>query len=169
VRVATQEADWDDENRRRNFMCDYSLMGVPNRLARDGEDLVVYEFRTGSRGLTPGTSVTHTQTRYEGFGIVKRLFGKLEPERVAVCIPPGARLLLSDISEDVQKSFSVGASEEVTFTQLTATPNRYRDAVRFKNDREILLQRLTEGQRVRVLQLSLVEKAIRSAPEMTSV
>jgi hypothetical protein len=142
-------------------MCDYSLMGVPNRLAREAEDLVVYEFRTGSRGLTPGTSLTNTdtQTRY---GLVKRLFGNVEPERVAVCIPPGARLLLSDIAEDVQKSFAVGSSEEVTFTQLTATPNRYRDAVRFSNGREILLQRLNTGQRVRVLQLSLMEESVQS-------
>ena len=144
-------------------MCDYSLMGVPNRLAREGEDLVVYEFRTGSRGLTPDTSVTtDTQTRRESFGIVKRLFANLEPERVAVCIPPGARLLLGDIPEDVQKSFAVGPSEEVTFTQLTAAANTYRDAVRFTNEREILLQRLNTGQRVRVLQLSLVEEPVRS-------
>jgi hypothetical protein len=145
-------------------MCDYSLMGVPNRLAREGEDLVVYEFRTGSRGLTPDTSVTNTDTqmRRESFGIVKRLFAKLEPERVAVCIPPGARLLLSDIEEDVQKSFAVGAKEEVTFTQLTATANTYRDAVRFTNGCEILLQRLNRGQRVRVLQLSLVEEPVQS-------
>ena len=146
-------------------MCDYSLMGVPNRLAREGEDLVVHEFRTGSRGLTPETSVTNTDTqrRSESFGcVVKRLFGPLQPEEVAVCIPPGARLLLSDIPEDVQKSFAVGSSEEVTFTQLTATPNRYRDAVRFKNGREILLQRLHQGQRIRVLQLSLMDEPVES-------
>jgi hypothetical protein len=144
-------------------MCDYSLMGVPNRLAREGEDLIVYQFRTGSRGLTSDNSVTNTdtQTRY---GIVKRLLGELqpEPERVAVCIPPGARLLLSDIPEDVQKSFSVAASEEVTFTQLTATANAHRDAVRFTNGREILLQRLNKGQRVRVLELSLVDEPVQS-------
>jgi hypothetical protein len=69
---------------------------------------------------------------------------------------------LSDIPEDVQKSFSVAASEEVTFTQLTAIPHAYRDAVRFKNGREILLQRLNQGQRVRVLQLSLVEESVQS-------
>lgn len=148
-------------------MCDYSLMGIPNRLAREGEDLVVYNFRTGSRGLTPGTSATDPQMRYERFG-VKRLFGNLEPERVAVCIPPGARLLLSDIPVDVQDAFSVGAHEEVTFTQLTAIANTYRDAIRFDNGREIVLQRLNKGQRVRVLQLSLTEEPIRSA-EMTSV
>jgi hypothetical protein len=145
-------------------MCDYSLMGVPNRLACEGELLVVDEFRTGARGLTPDTSMTNTDTkmRYERFGVVKRLFGNLEPEKVAVCIPPGARLLLSDIAEDVQRSFAVGASEEVTFTQLTATANTYRDAVRFSNGREILLQRLNKGQRVRVLQLSLVEEPVQS-------
>ena len=142
-------------------MCDYSLMGIPNRLAREGEDLVVYEFRTGSRGLTPCTSVKDTQMRYKSFG-VKRLFGNLEPEQVAVCIPPGARLRLSDIAEDVQNSFAVGASEEVTFTQLTATANTYRDAVRFANGREILLQQLNKGQRVRVLQLSVVEESVQS-------
>ncbi len=141
-------------------MCDYSLMGIPNRLAREGEDLVLHEFRTGSRGLTPSVTNTDAHMRRESFGMVKRLFGKLEPEEVAVCIPPGARLLLSDIAEDVQNSLAVGASEEVTFTQLTATANAYRDAVRFANGHEILLQRLNEGQRVRVLQLSLVEEPV---------
>jgi hypothetical protein len=144
-------------------MCDYSLMGVPNRVASEGEDLIVCKFRTGSRGLTPETSATNTETRSEGFrSVVKKLFGPLEPEKVAVCIPPGARLLLGDISEDVQKCFGVGATEEVTFTQLTATPYRYRDAVRFKSGREILLQQLNQGQRVRVLALSLVEEPVRS-------
>jgi hypothetical protein len=102
----------------------YSLMGVPNRLACEGEDLVVYEFRTGSRGLTPGTLMTNTDTqkRYERFGVVKRLFGNLEPEPVAVYIPPGARLLLGDISEDVQRSCGVGSSEEVTFTNSRPRP-----------------------------------------------
>ncbi len=42
-------------------------------------------------------------------------------------------------------SFRVGAGEEVTFTQLTAAANTHRDAVRFDNGREILLQRLKKG------------------------
>jgi hypothetical protein len=141
-------------------------MGIHNRLAREGEDLIVHQFSTGTRGLTSHTSVAATdseQTQCTGFRfVVKKLFGKLEPERVAVCIPPGARLLLSDIPENVQNSFGVGASEEVTFTQLTTRPNRYRDAVRFTNGRKILLQRLNEGQRVKVLQLSLAEEPVQS-------
>jgi hypothetical protein len=141
-------------------MCDYSLMGVPNRLGCEGEDLIVHEFRTGSRGLTPDTAEKKENTN-GGKSILHSLRSLLhaaleEPsEKVAVCIPPGARLLLRDISEDVQRSFRVGATEEVIFTQLTTKPYAYRDAVRFKNGREILLQRLNKGQRVTVLQLSL--------------
>lgn len=148
-----------------NCMCDYSLMGVPNRLACEGEDLVVYEFPTGSRGLTPEVPVTNTEKVEKRYGmfesLIEKILGGPEPERTAVCIPPGARLLLADIPEGLQKSLVVGPSEEVIFTQLTAMPNRYRDAVRFNNGREILLQRLNEGQRVRVLRLSLAEEAIR--------
>jgi hypothetical protein len=42
----------------------------------------------------------------------------------------------------------------VTFTQLSATPYQFRDAVRFNNGKEIRLQDLTEGMRVDVLSLS---------------
>ena len=33
-------------------MCDYSLHGIKNRLAREGETLNVHRFNTGSKGLT---------------------------------------------------------------------------------------------------------------------
>jgi hypothetical protein len=45
-------------------------------------------------------------------------------------------------------------TEEVTFAQLSATPYQFRDAVRFGNGREMLLQKLQCGQRVEVLSLS---------------
>jgi len=45
-------------------------------------------------------------------------------------------------------------TEEVTFTQLSATVYQFRDAVRFSNGREILLQTLQCGQEVEVLWLS---------------
>jgi hypothetical protein len=140
-------------------MCDYSLMGVPNRLACEGEDLIVHEFRTGSRGLTPANS-SHEQANGKVSAaqrfrcLLKTVFEEPNRENVAVCIPPGARLLLRDIPEGLQNSFGVSATEEVIFTQLTAKPYAYRDAVRFKNGREILLQRLNKGQRVTVLELS---------------
>ena len=33
-------------------MCDYSLHGIENRLAEEGEVLVVHRFYSGSKGLT---------------------------------------------------------------------------------------------------------------------
>lgn len=139
-------------------MCDYSLMGVPNRLAREGEDLITHTFSSGSRGLTPDTEATEKNTvqiRWKCMqGLFDKLFGKVEIEKVAVCVPPGARLLLRDIPEDLRNSLEVGSTEEVTFTQLTAEAYEYRDAVRFENGRELLLQSLKKGQRIKVLQLS---------------
>ena len=58
----------------------------------------------------------------------------------------------------MQHDFCVGPVEEVTFTQITAAVNSYRDAVRFQNGREIRLQEMREGQRVKVLDLSLAEE-----------
>jgi hypothetical protein len=52
----------------------------------------------------------------------------------------------------------VSSSEEVTFTQLTAAVNTYRDAVRFRNGYRLRLQDLAEGVRAQVLDLSLAEE-----------
>ena len=136
-------------------MCDYSLMGVPNRLANEGEELIVHRFGTGSLGLAPDGECVRVKT--EGiWSNIKNLFRNSGPHQAtAVCIPPGAQLLLRDIPEEMQRSIRIGSAEEVVFTQLTAEVNAYRDAVRFKNGTAVLLQRLREGQRVRVLQLSL--------------
>jgi len=76
----------------------------------------------------------------------------------AVCIPPGARLQLRDIPSRLQNEMGVGPAEIVTFTQISAAVNSYRDAVRFENGRELRLQELREGQRVRVLDLSAAEE-----------
>ncbi len=124
-------------------MCDYSLAGIPNRLAVEGEELVVHRFSSGSIGLaSPCASPS------------RGWFAKQTP---AVCVPPDARLLLRDIPKDLQQQFGVGGTEEVTFVQLSATPYQFRDAVRFSNGREILLQKLQCGQRVDVLSLSSVD------------
>jgi hypothetical protein len=71
----------------------------------------------------------------------------------AVCIPPGAHLLLQDIPSFLRRVLGVGETETVTFTQITAKTNSHRDAVRFAHGREILLQELIGGQRVVVLDI----------------
>ena len=118
-------------------MCDYSLVSVPNRLAVEGEKLVACRFSMGSIGLT-----SRDASLWRWF--------KQTP---AVCVPPGARLLLRDIPKDLQRQFDVQATEEVTFVQVSAEAYRYRDAVRFRNGREVLLQWLRCGLQVKVLSL----------------
>ncbi len=145
-------------------MCDYSLMAVPNRLAQQGEDLVAHRFPTGSLGLaSPGDLKRILEpaptARRSFWCTVKAFFNPLRTDPVpAVCIPPGARLRLQDIPVRLQHEFAVGAEEDVTFTQISAAANSYRDAVRFANGREVRLQELREGQRVRVLDLSMAEE-----------
>ena len=145
-------------------MCDYSLMVVPNRLAREGEDLVAHRFLTGSLGLASPADLKHAtepqpSCRKPFWRRVAEFFDPPRTEPVpAVCIPPGARLQLQDISARMQQDLCVGACEEVTFTQISAAVNSYRDAVRFRNGREVRLQELREGQRVRVLDLSLADE-----------
>jgi hypothetical protein len=133
-------------------MCDYSLMGTPNRLATEGEDLLVHRFPTGSIGLTAAAS---SQATNGGFwNLIRQLVEAPQPV-VAVCIAPGARLLLQDIPENLQRIYKIGRVEEVTFTQLSTAENTYRDAIRLNNGAEILLQRFRKGQRVRVLRLPI--------------
>ena len=121
-------------------MCDYSLTGIPSRLAVEGEQLVVQRFSTGSLGLSSPSPSTSKWWSLK--------------QTPAVCIPPGARLELQDIPKELQQQLGVAATEEVTFVQLSDTPYQYRDAVRFSNGRDILLQQLRCGQQVEVLSLS---------------
>jgi hypothetical protein len=144
-------------------MCDYSLMAVPNRLAQEGEELVSHRFPTGSLGLASPADLKRAANpaapaRRTFWSVVKEFFNPPRSEAVpAVCIPPGARLQLRDIPARLQHEIGVGPVEMVTFTQISAAVNSYRDAVRFENGREVRLQELREGQRVRVIDLSVSE------------
>ena len=136
-------------------MCDCALLGVPNRMAVEGEQLVVRRFRTGSLGLAAPDSTKPTTGRPHSFWIRLKLFFTLaKPDFVcAVCMPPGARLVVEDIPEQLHLAIGVSEIEFVTFTRITA-PGTYRDAVRFKNGRAVRLQELYEGQRMWVMNLS---------------
>lgn len=145
-------------------MCDYSLMHFPNRLATDGEVLMTHKFQNGSIGLASPEQVQAARAAavpsQRGIRSLPTswLCATLKlPTVCAVCIPPGARLRLYGIPEDVQRAEGVSAREEVTFTELTAMQNQYRDAVRFLNGREVLLQQLGPGVGIQVLSVALVE------------
>lgn len=118
-------------------MCDYSLAHFPNRLAVEGEELVIHRFSTGTLGLASPDHKRESTLR----------------ETTAVCVPPGARLLLQAIPKAVQDEFVVREIEEVTFIEKSAEAYQYRDGVRFSNGQAMLLQRLPCGLHIRVLSL----------------
>ena len=142
-------------------MCDYSLMSLPNRLAVCGEDLVVHRFVSGAVGLAcPAEVCRANQPREPVSGFFAKLKQFLyppdDPPCTAVCIPPGARLLVRGIPEPIQKMAGIcDTVEEVVFTQTDTIG--FRDTFHFPNGIEILVQKLTEGMRVTVLALSSEE------------
>jgi len=140
-------------------------MAIPNRLAVSGEELIVHRFEAGSVGLASALDLRRIKEcrKAQVRGVwptIKAFFSPSDSRSIpAVCIPPGARLLIRDIPAKLQQEcgFQDGVKEAV-FTQVTAVVNTFRDAVRFQNGVEVLLQRFDEGQRVRVLDLSLAEE-----------
>jgi hypothetical protein len=152
-------------------MCDYSLHVYPNRLAVDGEELVVHRFGGASLGLASPSDLRPVITASScaaakkpwSWNAIKEWFKANRPQwqpdkrTPAVCVPPGARLILKDIPKGLQRELGVGEVEEVKFVEVSAEVNTYRDAVRFKNGCQLLLQALREGQRVTVLSLAPAE------------
>jgi hypothetical protein len=129
-------------------MCDYSLQTVPNQL-------LTYRFATGSIGLASPSDVSLARDSKRTFWTALKAFfnwGDTQPV-VAVCIAPGTALLLKDIPKRLQRELDVSAAELVVSTHSRTAP-AHRDSIRFGNGREILLQKLVTGQRVRVLAFS---------------
>ena len=108
-------------------------MGVPNRMAVEGEQLVVHRFRTGSLGLAAPDSTNPPTRRPNSFWVrLKLFFTPTQRDSVrTVCMPPGAQLVVEDIPEYLHLAIGVGEIELATFTRIKA-PGAYRDAVRFK-------------------------------------
>jgi hypothetical protein len=136
--------------------------------------LFIHRFHTGSKGLASVTDLRNLEKPPPGAGVWTRfkcwvknqlrlINGDWKRAVPAVCIPPGARLQVDGIPSPMQRLFKLGPREEVTFVQLTAEPFKYRDAIRFNNGQEILLQQLFDGLRMEVLSLALAEDAPKSA------
>jgi hypothetical protein len=137
-------------------MCDYSLGGISNRLAVDGEELMIHRFPTGSMGLASCSDlqavVRKKQTRTL-WQVVKDAF-ELWPSTTtvpAVCVPPGARLVWKTVPADLQRKWNIEEEQSVVFVQTSADVNRYRDALQLTNGQTILLQQLREGVRLQIL------------------
>jgi hypothetical protein len=103
-------------------MCDYSLELYRSRPAVREERYTLRRFPSGTLGFVAATDC-----------------------QTAVCMPAGARLRLQGIDETVQRAFAIGPVEQATMIRLDVAAHAHRDAVRFANGREVLLQSLNAG------------------------
>ena len=135
-------------------MCDYSLSGIPNRLAVKGETLIVHQFHTSSKGVTSPEFLKPAPKPKGLLAVLETLVSRYSPPKECAGIPDGARLTLEGISEKLQEAYHLSPVEKVTFRQLSASALIYRDAVEFGNGMKVRLQELEEGQRLEVLALA---------------
>ncbi len=141
-------------------MCDYSLYTIQSRLAEEGEELVLHRFEMGTLGFTSASDLLKTEgtirpgrsTLWEA--MKQWLLGPGALRVPAVCVPPGARLLLSELPKKVQTSLGVGPSETVVFTEISDRSYSYRDALLLPDGTRVLLQDLPEGLHAVVLSMS---------------
>src|SRR5438477_12152129 len=107
-------------------MCDYSLGGLPNRLATEGEELIVHRFRTGSKGLAspadlrpvkpievPAPQMTLWRRRRNLF--VEQPYRTLQPS--AACERPAATLLVTNVPADMQLPWTLDPDAKGRFHQ----------------------------------------------------
>ncbi|HVL07653.1 MAG TPA: hypothetical protein VM512_00605 [Burkholderiaceae bacterium] len=103
-------------------MCDYSLELYRSRPATEEEQYTLRRFPSGTMGFTAARDC-----------------------ETAVCIPADARLRLEGIGEAVQQAYAVGPTEEVVMTRVEGGAYAHKDAVKFSNGREVLLQSFNAG------------------------
>jgi len=124
-------------------MCDYSLSGVPNRPAIEGERLVTYRFPNGVKGFVSQPELSEFATRHSNFW--SRFCAWFRSETpCAVCLPAGAKLVLRDVPNAVTIDRGGDGDQLVEFTQ-SGSQYEYRDSVRFRNGVTVLLQQLPPG------------------------
>ena len=135
-------------------MCDYSLSGLPNRLAVEGERLVAYRFPNGVKGFVSQPELAAFNCRHPT--LWSRICAWFRNETpCAVCVPPGATLLLRDLPAWLRSGFRADGDEMVKFVQ--GESREYRDGIQFRWGATALLQQLPTGQIADVLSLSQVE------------
>lgn len=103
-------------------MCDYSLELYRSRPAVEGEQYTLRRFPSGTMGFTAERDC-----------------------ETAVCMPADAHLRLEGIGEAIRHACAVQPTEVVAMTRMDGTAFSHRDAVRFANGREVLLQSLNPG------------------------
>lgn len=134
-------------------MCDYSLFAIRNRLTEEGEELVVHRFETGARGIELQANRERRKSCL-WFAIKDWVSSVSSTSVPAICIPPWARLLLTNVPQSAQESLRIGPSETAVFTEISSRSYSYRDTLILSNGTQVLLQDLAKGTRAVVLSLS---------------
>jgi hypothetical protein len=141
-------------------MHDLSSQEMPQRLAVEGEVLITYRFRNGMIGLASPVEIAaanilrpQAAQRQSLWSAWKRLLNFfLQPDQTpAVRVHGGSRLRVNSVPDQLLDEFGVGPVEDVTFIRLNFTGRSYRDAIRFRNGRHVLLQSFGEGVPFQVL------------------
>jgi hypothetical protein len=145
-------------------MCDYSLYTVNNRLACESDDLILHRFDSGSIGFCAVAELQYEMSR-SGWArgwtsFLRWLFPRKKCGLTAVCIPPGARLLVSEVPTCWRPMLGALELQMVEFTQLSEMSYAYRDALRFPDGKTVLLQKLPEGLRATVMALAPEEEIL---------
>lgn len=136
-------------------MCDYSLSGLPNRLAVEGERLVTYRFPNGVKGFVSQPDLHAFSSSHPT--IWTRICAWFRNETpCAVCLPPGSTLVMRDLPGWLRSGCKGDADETVRFIQ--GESREYRDGIRFRWGATTLIQQLPVGQAADVLSLTPVDE-----------
>ncbi len=145
-------------------MCDYSLYTVKNRLACESDDLVLHRFDTGSLGFCAAAEreleMNRSSLARGWSSFLRWVFPLKQCGLTAVCLPPGARLLVSEVPLAAKPIWGMLEMKTVDFTQLSERSYSYRDAFRMPDGQEVLLQWLPEGLRATVLAMAPNEEQV---------
>ena|SRR5581483_10195431 len=141
-------------------MREYAFHSMSNRLAEEGEELVLYRFESGvlgfagDRDLLQANNAVRSEPLTFWSKVKESLLGRRAPHFPAVCVPPGARLLLDGVPQSAQASLQVAPSEVVVFAEISDRSYSYREALLLPDGTRVLLQDLPEGVHALVLALS---------------
>ena len=129
-------------------MCDYSLDLVASRAAKVGDELVTTKFNNS----------------------ITRGFAAIGEPKVAVCLLPGTEVAFEkevEYERTLTLFPNMKLGEKVAqFRQINmGKPSLHHDALEFPDGETVLLTRLCEGQRARVLQLPATPRPVNAAHE----
>ena len=126
-------------------MCDYSLHLVASRAAKVGDELVTTKF---DNSLTRG-------------------FAAIGEPNVAVCLLPGTEVgFEKDVNVERLILPRKLTQKVALFRQINeGKPASHHDALEFPDGEIVLLTRLCEGQRARVLQLPATPRPVNATHE----